>query len=89
MKNVQSYLAGYTEKSPSFSLLTAQSGMLSAPTRLAYPGGKIPLKEAKANDIKKALQCQELTCAPRASESTTLPETGCFQSPKIYDYVVQ
>ncbi|KAG8290654.1 hypothetical protein J6590_078356 [Homalodisca vitripennis] len=36
--------------------MSAQSGMPSAPTRLAYPGGKIPLKEAKANDIKKALQ---------------------------------
>ncbi|KAG8293653.1 hypothetical protein J6590_013802 [Homalodisca vitripennis] len=36
--------------------MSAQSGTPSAPTRLAYPGGKIPLKEAKANDIKKALQ---------------------------------
>ncbi|KAG8298792.1 hypothetical protein J6590_007379 [Homalodisca vitripennis] len=36
--------------------MSAQSGTPSASTRLAYPGGKIPLKEAKANDIKKALQ---------------------------------
>ncbi|KAG8328996.1 hypothetical protein J6590_097322 [Homalodisca vitripennis] len=36
--------------------MSAQSGTPSAPNRLAYPGGKIPLKEAKANDIKKALQ---------------------------------
>ncbi|KAG8293471.1 hypothetical protein J6590_016430, partial [Homalodisca vitripennis] len=36
--------------------MSAQSGTPSAPTRLAYPGGIIPLKEAKANDIKKALQ---------------------------------
>ncbi|KAG8333501.1 hypothetical protein J6590_000651 [Homalodisca vitripennis] len=36
--------------------MSAQSGTPSAPTRLAYQGGKIPLKEAKANDIKKALQ---------------------------------
>ncbi|KAG8255047.1 hypothetical protein J6590_101883 [Homalodisca vitripennis] len=36
--------------------MSAQSGTPSAPTRLAYPGGKIPLKEAKANYIKKALQ---------------------------------
>ncbi|KAG8317946.1 hypothetical protein J6590_013081 [Homalodisca vitripennis] len=36
--------------------MSAQSGTPSAATRLAYPGGKLPLKEAKANDIKKALQ---------------------------------
>ncbi|KAG8313002.1 hypothetical protein J6590_010094 [Homalodisca vitripennis] len=56
---LKGYIAAYStinglDKQTFF--MSAQSGMPSAPTRLAYPGGKIPLKEAKANDIKKALQ---------------------------------